>query len=70
MAPCFFIPAPAGSYAFDDPGVVLDAAPMRQLRADIQAGQRRECARCVCPLWRDPSSLADARFGLPRPVHA
>jgi MoaA/NifB/PqqE/SkfB family radical SAM enzyme len=65
MSPCFFIPGPAGQIS-GDPGAMLDAAAMRALRADISAGKRAECTRCVCSLWREPETLADAQFGLPR----
>ena len=55
MSPCFFIPGPATAVVEADPAAVLDSAPMRALRADIRAGRRAECARCVCSLWRDPA---------------
>lgn len=54
VSPCFFIPGPATAVAGADPAAALDSAPMQALRADIRAGQRAECARCVCSLWRDP----------------
>jgi hypothetical protein len=35
---------------------------MRDLRAAIRAGERPECARCVCSMWRDPAALARETF--------
>ena len=55
VSPCFFIAGPASAVVDTDPAAVLDAEPMRALRADIHAGRRPECARCVCSLWRDPA---------------
>jgi hypothetical protein len=43
---------------------------MRALRADIQAGRRRECKGCVCSMWRDPATLAEERFQLPVAINA
>ncbi len=58
VAPCFFIPAaarvtPDGGLraALADPAAV-------NLRQDIRAGARPECARCVCSMWREPDELA------------
>jgi MoaA/NifB/PqqE/SkfB family radical SAM enzyme len=52
-APEFFIQGPAAQ----DPRMRLDDLlndePMRRLRAHIRSGQRPECERCVCSLWRD-----------------
>jgi len=53
LSPCFFIPGPENAIVGSDPEAALDGAPMRALRADIRAGRRSECARCVCSLWRD-----------------
>jgi MoaA/NifB/PqqE/SkfB family radical SAM enzyme len=58
VAPCFFIPGPRDAAPFDLRGA-LDGAPMRALRADIRAGGRRECDRCVCSMWRDPQTFLD-----------
>jgi MoaA/NifB/PqqE/SkfB family radical SAM enzyme len=55
MSPCFFIPGPETAMVDGDPVAALDSAPMRNLRADIRAGRRPECVRCVCSLWRDPA---------------
>ena len=53
IQPCFFIQGPAAQ----DPRMRLDDLlndePMRRLRAHIRSGQRPECVRCVCSMWRD-----------------
>ena len=38
----------------------LNSEPMTTLRASIRAGQRPECATCVCSMWRDPATAADS----------
>ncbi len=54
VAPCFFIAGPArGQDA--DLEAMLSGDAFRSLRADIQAGRRPECQRCVCSLWRAPN---------------
>jgi MoaA/NifB/PqqE/SkfB family radical SAM enzyme len=55
VSPCFFIAGPRDARAGGDPSDALESAAMRSLRADIRAGRRTECERCVCSLWRDPS---------------
>ena len=52
VQPCFFIPAPFDSTVRDDLDGVLNSEAMVQLRADIRAQRRPECARCVCSMWR------------------
>jgi Fe-coproporphyrin III synthase len=59
MAPCFFIPGPAAASAASDPAVALEGESMRALRAEIRAGRRAECQRCVCSMWREPAELHD-----------
>jgi MoaA/NifB/PqqE/SkfB family radical SAM enzyme len=65
VSPCFFIPGPA-SVGARELARALDAHEMRELRADIRAGRRAECARCVCSLWRDPQGIA--ALGRPAPL--
>ncbi|MDR7271554.1 MoaA/NifB/PqqE/SkfB family radical SAM enzyme [Pelomonas saccharophila] len=50
LRPCFFI---AGNARLDDAGLgdALNAPSMRRLRTSIRAGQRPECAHCVCSKW-------------------
>jgi MoaA/NifB/PqqE/SkfB family radical SAM enzyme len=67
VSPCFFIPGPDGAPA--QPLVAaLASAPMVELRRAIRAGQRPECRRCVCSMYREPAELAALR--LPRSAHA
>lgn len=55
LRPCFFIPGPPG---LPSPlAQALNAPAMLALRADIQAGRRPECERCVCAKWRDPDQV-------------
>jgi MoaA/NifB/PqqE/SkfB family radical SAM enzyme len=62
VAPCFFIPGPqARGVPLTD---ALDSPVMQELRRSIRAGERRECERCVCSMYRDPAELAAMR--LPR----
>jgi MoaA/NifB/PqqE/SkfB family radical SAM enzyme len=58
LSPCFFIRGPRDTAPFA-PAAALDAPGMRALRADIRAGRRQECERCVCSMWRDPRTFAD-----------
>jgi MoaA/NifB/PqqE/SkfB family radical SAM enzyme len=50
VRPCFFI---AGTGRLGGTGLVatLNSTPQRRLRATIQAGDRPECAHCVCSKW-------------------
>jgi MoaA/NifB/PqqE/SkfB family radical SAM enzyme len=57
VSPCFFIPGPADARSVDDLGAALNADSMIELRADIRAGSRPECTRCVCSLWREPADV-------------
>jgi len=64
VAPCFFIPAAPLAPRAPDLAASLASDPARALRAAIRAGQRRECARCVCSMWRDPAAFAETAFRL------
>ncbi|HEU5134691.1 MAG TPA: radical SAM/SPASM domain-containing protein [Steroidobacteraceae bacterium] len=61
VAPCFFIPAPAAAPA-SGLRAALDSEPMVELRRAIRAGERRECERCVCSMWRSPGELANGQI--------
>ena len=65
VSPCFFISGPPGAIWRDDLESVLNGVSMSALRESIRAGDRPECARCVCSLWRDPDRRGVADF-LPR----
>ena len=63
LHPCFFIPGPP-QLAMDGlpAGLLADglnSEPMTSLRASIRAGERPECATCVCSMWRDPATAID-----------
>jgi MoaA/NifB/PqqE/SkfB family radical SAM enzyme len=64
--PCFFIPGPPDAPLHPDLEGVLNGSSMADLRADIRAQRRPECARCVCSMWRNPATFADADFLLPK----
>ncbi|MGI9234260.1 MAG: radical SAM protein [Woeseiaceae bacterium] len=64
VAPCFFIPGPAGVPRAPDLVGALSSVPGTALRADIRAGGRRECKTCVCSMWREPAVLAETDFKL------
>jgi len=66
VAPCFFIPAARGVTAAAGLGNALASAPMLELRRAIRAGERRECERCVCSMWREPGKarVAPMEFSL------
>lgn len=56
VRPCYFLPAVAqigeGGLA-----AALHTEPMRAMRRAYRQGERHECARCVCSLYRGPRSL-------------
>jgi MoaA/NifB/PqqE/SkfB family radical SAM enzyme len=62
VAPCFFISAPAAAPRAPDVVAALASEPARALRASIRAGERLECKKCVCSMWRDPATFAGERF--------
>jgi MoaA/NifB/PqqE/SkfB family radical SAM enzyme len=64
VAPCFFIPAAPLAPRAPDLAASLASEPAKALRAAVRAGQRRECAKCVCSMWREPAALADEAFVL------
>lgn len=58
LRPCYFLPA-VGRMRPDAPELLdhLNQAPGRDMRRAYRQGQRAECARCVCPLYRSPRAL-------------
>ena len=70
VSPCFFIPGPPQAVGGNDLRQVLNADPMIALRERIRSGERPECARCVCSLWREPQERAVADFLMRRSAHA
>lgn len=67
VSPCFFIPGPTGAVVHGDLGDVLNSESMDALRHAIQTASRAECARCVCPMWRD---LDNVETLLPAPCRS
>jgi MoaA/NifB/PqqE/SkfB family radical SAM enzyme len=55
IRPCFFIQSPDVRAGADLAQAVCDERLQRQ-RLGIQQGRLRECAHCVCSMWRDPPS--------------
>jgi Fe-coproporphyrin III synthase len=70
VSPCFFIPGPPQAIGGNDLRQVLNADPMSALRERIRSGERPECARCVCSLWREPQERAVADFLMRRSANA
>jgi Fe-coproporphyrin III synthase len=60
MQPCFFIPGPDSLAPGRDVETTLNDPKMRALRRSIDAGERQECKRCVCSMWRDPGTRGSA----------
>jgi MoaA/NifB/PqqE/SkfB family radical SAM enzyme len=56
LRPCFFIPGPPGVPGDEGLGA-LESPAMQRLRADIRAGRRAECTRCVCAKWQDLDAM-------------
>ena len=70
VSPCFFIPGPT-SAAGEGLAAQLAGAPMVELRRAIRDGERRECKRCVCSMYRQLDvQHTPVSLGLARKVHA
>ncbi|HEV2270702.1 MAG TPA: radical SAM protein [Steroidobacteraceae bacterium] len=65
VSPCFFIGGPPQAVVTDDLDATLNGEDMAALRASVRRGERPECSRCVCSIWRDPGHLAAGRELLP-----
>lgn len=65
VSPCFFIGGPAQALVKDDVEEVLNGDAMVALRDSIRRGERAECSRCVCSMWRDLGKPAADRVLLP-----
>ena len=61
LHPCFFISGPPGSVVRDDFVSALNGEAMTALRLAIRAGERPECATCVCSMWRNPETVGTWR---------
>jgi MoaA/NifB/PqqE/SkfB family radical SAM enzyme len=53
VSPCFFIAGPEDARARDGLEQALNRTDMLALRSAIRAGERPECATCVCSMWRE-----------------
>lgn len=62
VSPCFFIPGPPIKTPASGLRAALESDAMVELRRAIRAGERRECERCVCSMWRE---LEEPSFRLP-----
>ena len=70
VSPCFFIPGPT-SAAGVGLAAQLAGAPMVELRRAIRNGERRECERCVCSMYRQLDvQRTPVNLGLGRGVQA
>ncbi len=56
LQPCYFLPS-WGNLDNQQLSTALNAEKAIELRAAYRQGQREECQRCVCPLYRGPRSL-------------
>ena len=65
VSPCFFIGGPPQAVVTADLDATLNGEEMTALRASIRRGERPECSRCVCSIWRDLGHLAADRELLP-----
>jgi MoaA/NifB/PqqE/SkfB family radical SAM enzyme len=62
VSPCFFISGPPSAPRAPSLRAALDCNSMRSLRAAIRDGQRTECERCVCSMWREPAEMTTKDF--------
>ncbi len=53
LQPCFFIAAPRVRVPGQGLAAALNEDGMTELRAQIRAGEKPQCATCVCSLWRE-----------------
>jgi Fe-coproporphyrin III synthase len=61
LSPCFFIGGPAAAPVGGDLEDILNSESMIALRHSIRRGERPECSRCVCSMWRDLGNPAAHR---------
>jgi MoaA/NifB/PqqE/SkfB family radical SAM enzyme len=58
LSPCFFIGGPAQARVEENLEEIVNHGEMLALRRSIRRGERAECSRCVCSMWRDLSDAA------------
>lgn len=56
LQPCYFLPT-WGNLETNNLVTMLNDDGARELRAEYRRGERSECQRCVCPLYRGPRAL-------------
>lgn len=56
LRPCFFLPT-VGKIGDASLSAALNAPSAVDMRRQYRTGERAECERCVCPLYRGPRSL-------------
>jgi len=56
LRPCYFLPS-YGKLNGAPLGQAINTPAALALRREYRSGQREECARCVCPLYRGPRAL-------------
>ncbi|RMF51592.1 MAG: radical SAM protein [Chloroflexota bacterium] len=59
LRPCYFLPS-GGSVAEQPLAQALNSSTLRALRRAVRHGERAECGRCVCPLYRGARALLRA----------
>ncbi len=57
LRPCYFLPEYGQLKSGDSLSEALNTDTAQQLREAYRRGQRAECERCVCPLYKGPRSL-------------
>lgn len=57
LRPCYFLPEYGSLRGGEGLRAVLNSQPARALRRAYQNGERAECKRCVCPLYKGPRSI-------------
>jgi Fe-coproporphyrin III synthase len=56
LRPCFFLPS-GGSVSNQTLAAAINSPQAIALRHAYRSGERTECERCVCPMYRGPRSL-------------
>lgn len=64
VSPCFFIAGPRLAPQAPALRASLNCSESQSLRASIRAGERPECRKCVCSMWRDPDEVRANPFRL------
>lgn len=57
LRPCYFLPATGRVLPGGGLGSALNAPEALALRRAYRRGERPECARCVCPMYKGPRAL-------------